>query len=182
MNTLGLLLPLSAILAVTVYSDLRRHRISNKLSVLGLLAGLALQSFGGGVHGLVLGLLGAGVGFGCFAPFYLLRGMGAGDVKLLAAVGAFMGPQGAFAAALCSLLAGGAGAIGYVAWRVVGASIGTLVKDGLATVGVSASIAARTARCDRLPFALPIAVGSIAACWYEIESSGVGAWVRTWHS
>jgi prepilin peptidase CpaA len=161
------LLLLSAILAAAIYSDLRRHRIPNWLSLLGLVAGFGLQSMNGGLHGLVSGVLGAGVGLACFAPFYLLRAMGAGDVKLLAAVGAFMSPEGALYAALYSLLAGGLGAVSYVVWRVVRASVGTLVHEGLAAASASASIAARLARRDRLPFALPIAVGGIAAGWQQ---------------
>lgn len=182
MHSFADLLLLSGILATAVYSDLRWHRIPNWLSLLGLVAGLALQTLANGAHGMVSGLLGAGVGLACFAPFYLLRAMGAGDVKLLAAVGSFMGPEGAFYAAMCSLLAGGAGAIGYVLWRVVRAAISTLVQEGLAAVGASALVAAGIARRDRLPFALPIAVGGMAAWWYEIESSGVATWLRGGHT
>jgi prepilin peptidase CpaA len=178
MYSLANLLVLSAILVPAVYSDLRSHRIPNWLSLLGLVAGLGLRSIADGPHGLISGVLGAGVGLACFAPFYLLRAMGAGDVKLLAAVGAFMGPQGALYAALVSVLAGGVGAIGYVLWRVLRASARTLVHEGLAAVSASAFIAARLARRDRLPFALPIAVGGITACWYQIESTGVAAWLR----
>jgi prepilin peptidase CpaA len=169
---------LSGILATAVYSDLRWHRIPNWLSVTGLVAGLVLQTVATGAHGLVSGVLGAGVGLVCFAPLYLLRAMGAGDVKLLAAVGCFMGPQGAFYAAAGSLLAGGAGAIGYVLWRVARAVISTLVREGLAAAGAAALIAATIARRDRLPFALPIAVGGITAWVYENDAAGLAALVR----
>ena len=169
---------LCAILAVAVYTDIRTHRISNTLSLLGLVAGLALQFLGHGLQGVTSGLLGAGVGLGCFAPFYLLRAMGAGDVKLLAAVGAVLGPQGAFFAALFSLLAGGLGAIGYVLWRGLRASVSSFVHEGFAAAGVSALVAAQLARRDRLPFALPIAVGGIAACWYSGEFGGGAEWLR----
>jgi prepilin peptidase CpaA len=171
------LLLVPAILAQAVYTDLRSHRISNRLTFFGLLAGLGLQCFGTGLQGLTAGLLGAGVGLACFAPFYLLRAMGAGDVKLLAAVGAFLGPQGALCAALFSLLAGGSGAIGYVLWRALIASVTSFVHEGFAAAGASAVIAARLARRDRLPFALPIAVGGIAACWYLSNFPGA-AWLR----
>src|SRR6266404_73195 len=169
---------LCAILAIAVYGDVRRHRISNRLSLLGLMAGLGLQYVGSGLQGVTSGLLGAGVGLACFAPFYLLRSMGAGDVKLLAAVGAFLGPQGAFYAALFSLLAGGLGAIGYVLWRSLRAAVSSFVHEGFAAAGASAFIAAQLARRDRLPFALPIAVGGIAACWYSGEFGGGAEWLR----
>jgi prepilin peptidase CpaA len=169
---------LCAILAVAVYSDIRAHRISNTLSLLGLVAGLTLQFLGHGLQGVASGLLGAGVGLGCFIPFYLLRAMGAGDVKLLAAVGAILGPQGAFFAALFSLLAGGLGASGYVLWRGLRASVSSFVHEGFAAAGASALIAAQLARRDRLPFALPIAVGGIAACWYLGDFFAADVWLR----
>lgn len=167
---------LCVMLAIAIQSDLRRHRIPNQLSLLGLIVGLGLQTLTGGLHGLAFGLLGAGVGLACFAPFYLLRGMGAGDVKLLAAVGAFLGPRGALIAALLSLLAGGLGAITYVFWRAVRASASTLVREGVAAAGVSAWIAAQLARRSRLPFALPIAVGGIAACWQQAGIAAFASW------
>jgi prepilin peptidase CpaA len=169
---------LCAVLAVAVYSDVRSHRIPNTLTLLALVAGVALQFLWHGFSGMTSGLLGAGIGLGCFAPLYLLRAMGAGDVKLLAAVGAFLGPQGAFYAALFSLLAGGLGAIGYVLWRSLRAAVSSFVHEGFAAAGASAFIAAQLARRDRLPFALPIAVGGIAACWYSGEFGGGAEWLR----
>ncbi len=173
--TVGLLV---GIVACAVYCDVRRHRIPNALNVAGLIAGLTLQSVAGGLSGLTAGLLGVGVGLACFAPLYLLRGMGAGDVKLLAVVGAILGPMGAFYAALGSLLAGGLGAVGYVVWRAARASIGSWVHEGLAAAGASAFVAARLARRDRLPFALPIAAGSLAACGYLTDFTGVVQWLH----
>jgi prepilin peptidase CpaA len=171
------LLLLSVMLAIAVHSDMRHHRIPNKLSLLGLIAGLALQTLSGGLHGLGSGLLGAGVGLACFAPFYLLRAMGAGDLKLLAAVGAFLGPQVALIAALLALLAGGLGAASYVLWRVLYASASTLVREGLGAAGASACVAARLARRERLPFALPIAVGGIIACWQQVGNTVFPSWL-----
>jgi prepilin peptidase CpaA len=173
---------LSALLVTAVYSDLRRHRIPNWLTLLGLVAGLVLQTVADGAHGLISGVLGALVGLACFAPFYLLRGMGAGDVKLLAAVGSFMGPEGAFYAAACSLLAGGAGAIGYVLWRAGRAAISTLRHEGIAAVSTAAFIAAKIAQRDRLPFAVPIALGGIAGWVIAFQSSGVASLLGGGHT
>ena len=171
------LLCLTAILVGAVYSDLRRHRIPNALSGLGIVVGLGLQTAGGGLHGLTSGLLGVTVGLACFAPFYLLRAMGAGDVKLLAAIGAFLGPQGCFYAALASLLAGGLGAIGYVLWRGVRAFM-TFVREGFGAAIAAALSSALIARRDRLPFALPIALGGITVGWYLASATGIAVWSR----
>jgi prepilin peptidase CpaA len=172
------MLCLAALLACAVYNDLRFHRISNELTVLGLVVALGLHTVGGGLRGVTSGLLGAAVGLVCFAPFYLLRAMGAGDVKLLAAVGAFLGPIGALFAALFSLLAGGLGALGYVLWRALRASVTPLVREGFAAAATAAVISARLARRHRLPFALPIAVGGIAAGWQLADSTPITAWIR----
>lgn len=98
---------LLGLLGVAVVSDLRSHRIPNLLVVLGLALGLAGQTYASGVSGLGNGMLGLLIGFGVFLPLYALGGMAAGDVKLMAMVGAFLTPQGALWAALFSLIAGG---------------------------------------------------------------------------
>ena len=108
----------------------------------------------------------------------IMRGMGAGDVKLLAAAGAFLGPFGVLYAALFSLFAGGAGAIAFVAWRALRASISTIVHDGIGSAGASAFVAVRLARRERLPFALPIAVGGAAACAYLAGVTGTSGWLQ----
>jgi prepilin peptidase CpaA len=182
MRGLAPLVVLTVVLVSAVYSDLRRHRIPNELNALAIIAGLTLQCIASGLHGLTFGLLGAGIGLACFAPFYLLHAMGAGDVKLLAAVGVFLGPMGALYAALATLLAGGIGAVAYVIWRVLRASLSTLAHEGLAAVSASAFVAARLARRDRLPFALPIALGGIAVCWYQCEIAGFTGWLQGMHA
>jgi len=176
------LLLLSSMLVIAVQSDLRRHRIPNVVSLTGLIAGLALQGVVDGLQGLYSGLAGAGVGFLCFVPFYLLRGMGAGDVKLLAAAGAFLGPQGALLAALFSLVAGAFIAIAYVLWKALHASAGALMRDGLVAMSVSALVAVQVARRDRLAFALPIAFGSIAAGWHQVSFASLASWSLGWNS
>jgi prepilin peptidase CpaA len=98
---------LLGLLGVAVVSDLRRHRIPNWLVLLGIALALVGQVYVSGLVGLGNGALGMLVGFAVFLPLYVLGGMAAGDVKLMAMVGAFLTPQGALWAALFSLIAGG---------------------------------------------------------------------------
>ena len=98
---------LLSILAIAVWVDIRRHRIPNVLSLGGIALGTALQVTVSGVSGLAAGLAGAAVAIGILLPFYIFRGMGAGDVKLMGAVGAFVGPHNAPLATGLSLAAGG---------------------------------------------------------------------------
>jgi prepilin peptidase CpaA len=72
--------------------DLRTRRIPNRLTVPALLLGLGINSLLGGWKGFVLSLEGAGVGLGLLLPVVLLRGLGAGDWKLMGALGSFVGP------------------------------------------------------------------------------------------
>ncbi|AYC32613.1 hypothetical protein D3880_09545 [Pseudomonas cavernae] len=98
---------LLGLLGAAVVSDLCRHRIPNWLVLLGLALGLTGQVHALGIAGLGSGLLGLLVGFVVFLPFYVLGGMAAGDVKLMAMVGSFLAPTAALWAAACSLMAGG---------------------------------------------------------------------------
>jgi prepilin peptidase CpaA len=96
-------------------AGLAEHRISNVLTLAGLPAALAAVNLGG-ASGFLNALAGAGVGLLCFLPLYLSKGMGAGDVKLMAAAGAFFGPSDAFVAALLSLASGAVLALVILLW------------------------------------------------------------------
>ncbi|WP_159459894.1 MULTISPECIES: A24 family peptidase [Colwellia] len=87
MLLITLLLLLSAL-----YFDLRYQRIPNKLCLAGLLAALALQAYSNQWYGLGQALLGAGLAMALLLPAFYFRYLGAGDVKLMIAVGAFSGP------------------------------------------------------------------------------------------
>lgn len=102
---------LSVLLAVAVIGDLREHRIPNWLSLGGIALGVVLHTTTRGGDGASLALLGALTGGLLLLPFWLLRGMAAGDVKLMAAVGAHLGPSLTLVAALATLIAGAALAI-----------------------------------------------------------------------
>jgi prepilin peptidase CpaA len=102
-------------LALTLYAgwmDLRTRRIPNWLTVPGLCVGLAANGLLGGWHGLITALAGAGLALGLLLVFVLLRALGAGDWKLMGAVGAILGPKALIYVLLVSVLA--AGAIGMV--------------------------------------------------------------------
>ena len=110
---------LLSVLAWAAREDLLRHRIPNELNLAAMLAAIGLAYSSGGTHGVASSVAGAAVGCAAFAPFYLLRGMGAGDVKLMAAAGAFLGPADALAAAALAIVMGGALAVAVVMLRLV---------------------------------------------------------------
>ncbi|GLO49561.1 pilus assembly-related outer membrane protein [Pseudomonas putida] len=98
---------LLGLLGIAVVGDLRHHRIPNALILLGLGLGVAGQIHSTGLTGLGYGVLGMFIGFSLFIPMYALGGMAAGDVKLMAMVGAFLTPHDVLSAALFSLISGG---------------------------------------------------------------------------
>ena len=99
---------LLVILAIAVREDLSSHRIPNGLTLGALVLGIALQSYGGGLGGFGLAVAGAIAGLASLLPFYLRKGMGAGDVKLMMAVGSFVGPMNWLGICVLSVIVGGA--------------------------------------------------------------------------
>jgi prepilin peptidase CpaA len=154
-------------------SDLREHRIPNVVVLLGLGAGVLLNSFGPangqaglfgdfpGALGAAQAILGALSGLLIFLPLYLMRAMGAGDVKLLAALGSFVGPVEVIGVALCILLAGGLLALARMLWthqsRQVLGNV-WLVLSGMVQGGVHRFDPA-TQSVERMPYALAFAAG-----------------------
>jgi len=87
----NLLLPLAIALWIA-WGDLRTYRIPNYLTLGAALAGLLFQAIFFGWNGVGSGILGLVLGFFLLFPVYVMGGMGAGDVKALAALGAWLGP------------------------------------------------------------------------------------------
>jgi len=95
-----------------VYQDLRRRTISNWINAAALAGGLLYHTLRHGAAGVALSALGAAAGFGVFLVCYWLGGMGGGDVKLMAAFGALLGPWPILTAALLAAMIGGLMAAG----------------------------------------------------------------------
>lgn len=105
-------------LALAAALDWRSRRVPNLLIAPLASAGVIAQGLDLGLRGLTLALGGALLGAACTLPFYLLRGMAAGDVKLMAAVGAWFAPAAApWVIAFTFLVGGGLGIAMTVAGR-----------------------------------------------------------------
>ena len=107
MNSALLNMTLMAVLVTAAVTDLRSYRIPNWLTVSAMACGLISHTVIDGQHGFVTSLEGLAVGLALFLIFYITGGMGAGDVKLMAAVGSFLGPIGVLYAGVMTLLLGG---------------------------------------------------------------------------
>ncbi len=167
---------LGLLLGVAVYTDLRERRIPNRVTVSGLIVALLLASILEG--GLPLGALaGAGVALLVTFPLVALGGIGAGDAKLLTAVGAFVGPGGLLSVFIYGGLAGGALAVANTVRR--GAFLGVLVnmKNLLlhwVTLGRGGQrISLNSPGAQSIPYGLAIAAGALLTWFFPFSLGGL---------
>ncbi len=113
---LNLILPFVIALWIS-WGDFKTRKIPNYLTFSAALAGLAYNLGAAGWGGLGDGLLGLLLGFGFLIVPYILGGMGAGDVKALAALGAWLGPSGTFYLFLYMAIAGGLMSLAVMIWK-----------------------------------------------------------------
>jgi prepilin peptidase CpaA len=109
------------------WGDLRTRRIPNYLTLGIAVAGLGYNFMSHGLSGLADGFLGMLLGFACLILPYLWGGMGAGDVKALAALGAWLGPKLTVFLFCYMGIAGGVIALGYLVWQ---GSLWEKIKQG----------------------------------------------------
>lgn len=175
------LILLFAGLIAAVAFDLHSRRIPNKLVLAGLTSALALHAFALYSTATPLAgpawwspLAGIAAGFALMLPLHLLRAMGAGDVKLMAMVGAFIGPAAVLSAALYTLLAGGLLSLVFMLGRGVAAqtlaNIRFMLTDWAlrSSSGQGVRLPPLQTTAARLPYALAIALGSAAALLWPL--------------
>ena len=98
----------------SVYSDLKWRKIPNYLTLPAIVLGLVLNLLDKSWNGLAFSFLGFLIGLALFFLPFALGGMGAGDVKFLSAIGAFLGAKAVFNVFLYAGLAGGIIALYYI--------------------------------------------------------------------
>jgi prepilin peptidase CpaA len=152
--------------------DLRTGRIPNLLAAVTALSGFVFHVAIGVGSGPGFSVAGACVGLLLLFPVFALGGMGAGDVKLMAALGAWLGPTDAMWTALYGAAAAGIMAVavafaqGYLrtafanVWRLLGfwRVVGFRPLEGMTLA---------SSKSPRLPYALPITVGLLVTLWFH---------------
>ena len=108
---------LTVVLVTAMCTDLRWSRIPNWLTFPAMGFALLAHAWVGGLQGALFSLAGLGAGLGLFLILYVTGSSGAGDVKLMAAVGALIGPYGALLSALLAILVGGVYALGAMCYQ-----------------------------------------------------------------
>ncbi len=180
------------LLIVAAGSDVRSHRIPNWLVFGGTAFALLYNGLGFAVadnsmsvaflreNGWLVSIEGLAVGLLALLPLYLLRAMGAGDVKLMAMAGAFLGPWNALLAVLATFLAGGLLALVYVVWTGTAGqalqNVFVVVRGNLLTApaGVVDMQVPAGASAGKLPYGVAIATGTIA--FLVSKQLGMIAW------
>jgi prepilin peptidase CpaA len=165
-------LDIALLLLVTVAGvhDLINRRIPNRVLMVALAVALPLQASTGGA-GLLDGIGGLACGMVLFMPLYLLRGMAAGDVKLLATVGAFAGPAAVLQIGILAWCLGGVMALVMIICRgqlrAVLANLRELLRPLLMRVAgmPAAQVSPRRPSVGNMPYGLAIALATIAFVW-----------------
>jgi len=160
-------------LIIAAYIDGKQLRVPNWITFPMVLSGLAYNAWGAGWEGLGIALAGMAVGLLCLLPLYSVGGMGAGDVKLMAGMGAWLGASITFSAFCVSAVVGAIMAV-WMVWRRKSfvhhyANFLTIVSE-FATIKdprqLSQIAAERKPRMLLLPYGIPICIGSIAYFLY----------------
>ena len=160
---------LSSILIVAAVIDGWRLKVPNWLTLPLVFAGWTAGAWWGGFSGLGWSMAGTAAGLGLLLPAYAIGGMGAGDVKLMAGIGAWIGATATFYAFCVSTIVGGVIAVLMVLyrrrWRHHFLQFLSIVDEILVIRNpetLSAIAAERKSSMLLLPYGIPIALGTIA--------------------
>lgn len=161
------------ILIVAAWIDGKQLRVPNWITFPFVLSGLAYNTWLSGWSGLGDGLLGMAVGLMTLLPLYAVGGMGAGDVKLMAGIGAWLGVSVTWWAFVVSAVVGAVMAVGMVWYRKAFvkhyANALTILHEWKTIKDpreLSRIAAERKPNMFLLPYGIPICIGSIAYFFY----------------
>jgi prepilin peptidase CpaA len=160
--------PTLIILAVATFTDLRSRRIPNWLVLPFLVAGVAVSGWLHGWHGIEQSLAGMALGAVLLGILFFMGGMGMGDVKLCAAIGAWIGPAQMGTALVLTGMAGG---IMALCWAVAGGFVGELFSGagelvfGLKKRGLRPhpELVLKNPLTRKMPYAPAIALGTLVS-------------------
>jgi prepilin peptidase CpaA len=158
--------PTLVVLAIATFTDVRTCRIPNWLVLPFLVVGVAVSGWTHGWHGVGQSLLGIGLGTIVLGFFCWMGGMGMGDLKLCAAVGAWIGPAQLLVALVLTGIAGG---IMALCWAIGGGFVGELLNGtgelifGLRKRGLRPhpELVLDNPLTRKMPYAPAIAIGTL---------------------
>ena len=160
--------PTLVVLITVTFTDLRSRRIPNWVVLPFLLAGIVVSGWIDGWSGIGHSAAGMALGGLLFGVLCWMGGMGMGDVKLVAAVGAWIGPSQLLTALVLTGIAGGVMALGWAAWsgflgelfHGTGDLVFGLKKRGLRP---HPELSLKNPLARKMPYAPAIAIGTLAS-------------------
>lgn len=156
----------TALIGYAAFRDVRTRRIPNRLVVVLAVTGLVFSVYlSAGPGGLLRSAAGIGVGFACWLPFHMVRWLGAGDVKLFAAAGSWLGATRALEGALIAGLAGAGLALVWMVWMHGVRSTASTLSVATAAPGVLLPSEEDRRRRRAMPYGVALAAGALAAGW-----------------
>ena len=156
---------LTVLLAIVGYYDCRWRKIPNLLSLLAVILGTQAHFFASGGKGIVNSLAGCSIAFLFFFIPYLLGGMGAGDVKLAAGMGSYLGTEKVLPGLLAIALVGGLIALAQIATVLVRRQQNRKHHEPMFTYknskGTTANETGRSRVFQTVPYGVAISVGTL---------------------
>jgi prepilin peptidase CpaA len=158
--------------AACIASDLRSRRIPNALTASGMAVGLAAHAASAGLMGFATAGCGLLLAVGLLLLPFALGGIGGGDVKMMAAVGALVGPTALLASLLAGMLLGGLVAVG-VLWRRGRLTeklqlVGAMLRSALVMRSIEPLRApANGPDAVALPYSVPLGLGTAFALYFS---------------
>jgi prepilin peptidase CpaA len=163
----------------TVVTDLLWGKIYNWATLPTICAGIAFGAMTSGWSGAGWALFGVVIGFALYVWMYMLRFLGAGDVKLLMAFGAWGGPHFAEEVAILSVLVGGC--LGIVTMIFTGRFLGFCRRIYHSLISVFLHelefVPPKIDKTLKMPFGIPMSIAAVwVAFWHPLEKWGMSWW------
>ena len=156
----------TVLLITAAVGDFRSRRIPNRLvgamAVLGLVWSILVTPV---LPGALTGLGGLLTGFVCWLPFYVLGWLGAGDVKLFAAAGAWLGPLTTLEGALIAAVVGAVLALIWMVFSYGGRNAATTLAIAATRPSVLSPSSGKSGMKHTIPYGVALAFGALAAGW-----------------
>lgn len=154
-----------------IVMDLYQEKIPNKLCLLAIFCGFAINAYYAHLAGVLMATFGFGLAFIILFPTFLFRILGAGDIKLMMGIGALMGPQLLFSSIVYGVVAGAGTSLVLIIWKTGFMGLAKTLKRYRDCIYLQSYFKpeADEAAGQRVPYAPALAIGWLWACSLDSE-------------